>query len=233
MGDGMTWLAELREFVKAFKEVWEKVPAEYVVVVVVGTLAIGALSGFGFGWFWRRRRADAAPVDKAAASPPPPATQDIEQLDNLSRLIKELDKDDGELWQFHKSIVPRDVLDKIHQKGLRVITLANLKGGVGKTTLSANLAAYFAECGRRVLLIDFDYQGSLSATVLRAVGKPEVYSEADKLLVGKLSATPGKVRHAGPRLGQHNREVLVDELGFDAATLEAAGIELAKPRAAG
>ena len=33
-------------------------------------------------------------------------------------------------------------------------------------------------------------------------------------VAGKLSATPGRVRHAGPRLGSSNREILVDELGF-------------------
>jgi crotonobetainyl-CoA:carnitine CoA-transferase CaiB-like acyl-CoA transferase len=33
-------------------------------------------------------------------------------------------------------------------------------------------------------------------------------------VAGKLSATPGRVVHAGPRLGSSNREILVDELGF-------------------
>jgi len=38
-------------------------------------------------------------------------------------------------------------------------------------------------------------------------------------IVGKLSETPGEVRHAGPRLGSSNREVLIDELGFTEAEL--------------
>jgi chromosome partitioning related protein ParA len=43
-----------------------------------------------------------------------------------------------------------------------VISVISTKGGVGKTTLSANLGSILADFGYRVLLIDADIQPSLS-----------------------------------------------------------------------
>jgi len=43
-------------------------------------------------------------------------------------------------------------------------------------------------------------------------------------VVGKLSASPGGIRAPGPALGQHNREILIDRLGYTEAELQRAGI---------
>ena len=50
-------------------------------------------------------------------------------------------------------------------------------------------------------------------------------------VVGKMSATPGKIRKTGSKLGADNREVLIGQLGFTEAEVAAAGIVLGKGKA--
>ena len=64
---------------------------------------------------------------------------------------------------------------------MKIVAVANQKGGVGKTTTSVNLAASLAAMGRRVLLVDLDPQGN--ATMSSGVDKHEIEATAYDLLV--------------------------------------------------
>ena len=58
---------------------------------------------------------------------------------------------------------------------MRVILVANPKGGSGKTTLSINLAGYLASQGRRVAMLDLDRQKSASQWLaIRDVALPKI-----------------------------------------------------------
>ena len=62
------------------------------------------------------------------------------------------------------------------------LTIANQKGGVGKTTTSVNLAAALSQLGKRVLLVDLDPQGN--ATMGSGIDKRRLTRSVYHVMIG-------------------------------------------------
>jgi cellulose biosynthesis protein BcsQ len=90
-------------------------------------------------------------------------------IKKLERIRRISNGDDESIWSRQPDYGKMDY-HRLLDRSIPILLLANLKGGVGKTTIAANLAAHFARTGERVLLIDFDYQGTLSALMLGHAG---------------------------------------------------------------
>ncbi len=95
----------------------------------------------------------------------------------------------------------------------RIITVANQKGGVGKTTSTVNIAAAIAQSGRDVLVIDLDPQGNAS-TALGAEHR-EGTSSIYEVLSGELTLL--EVLQPCPEIGN---------LWTAPATIDLAGAEI-------
>src|SRR5438105_14203479 len=80
----------------------------------------------------------------------------------------------------------------------RIISLANQKGGVGKTTTAINLGTALAATGERVLVVDLDPQGNAS-TGLGIDGASRAPSTYDGL-IGEVSMREAIMPTAVPRL---------------------------------
>lgn len=67
---------------------------------------------------------------------------------------------------------------------VRIISVANQKGGVGKTTTTVNLGASLAYLGKKVLLVDIDAQGNATSGV--GIRKPDVKEDIYDILVNDV-----------------------------------------------
>jgi chromosome partitioning protein len=95
---------------------------------------------------------------------------------------------------------------------LRIITVANQKGGVGKTTTAINLATALAAIGEKVLVIDIDPQGNASTGL--GIDRKQRHLSSYDVLVGDSSIREAAIPTAVPGLS------------IVASTLDLLGVEM-------
>lgn len=143
---------------------------------LIGTIVVGVL-----GLFWRKNW--------------PLVRSHFSSISRLRRAERAIEEGGPGLWLARSIDVeqPHDYRHSI-ETSIPIVVVANLKGGVGKTTTVANLIGHYGlRKNKRVLAIDLDFQGSLSAVILtkddyanslekQADGTP---SKAGQLVMGK------------------------------------------------
>ena len=112
------------------------------------------------------------------------------------------------------------VIDQVYQEDRpphapghpRILSLANQKGGVGKTTTAINLGTALAAIGERVLVVDLDPQGNASTGL--GIDRRNRSCSTYDVLIGEAPMRDAVVATAVPRLH------------IAASTMDLSGLEL-------
>jgi len=147
----------------------------------------------------------AVPTGSAAADPSEPEHADSKRAQE--------DKDRiGPTGRPYREIPDPPALDR--HGPAKIMAMCNQKGGVGKTTSTINLGAALAECGRRVLLVDFDPQGALS------VGLGIQPHELDTTVYNVIMERSVEVSSALRRTKLENVDLLPSNIDLSAAEVQ-------------
>lgn len=101
---------------------------------------------------------------------------------------------------------------------IKIIAIANQKGGVGKTTTSINLSACIAAKGKKVLVIDIDPQGNTTSGY--GIEKNELENTIYELILGDCSIEDCILKEVFP-----NISILPSNVNLAAAEIELIGVE--------
>jgi cellulose biosynthesis protein BcsQ len=146
------------------------------------------------------------------------------QFNSLQRKIDRAVSSDGYTW-IEKVRYNAPDFHPLDERRMPIVSVLNLKGGVGKTTLTANLGAALSRRGWKVLMIDLDLQGSLTSLFLQAQ-EQEVMAQRGALIGDFLSRSfdaefPNLLSYTAPILGSEQSSLVgtVDALAYAETSL--------------
>ena len=157
--------------------------------------------------------APSAPVEVTPPGPAPPVEDELAKVEEDAASeqteirLKAADLLGPDMREMHR---PKTEEPEVPVDHAEVISLANQKGGVAKTTSTLNLAVALAELGNRVLCIDLDPQGNL--TMSQGIDPDRIEKSMYDVLVDDMPIS----------------EVIVHrEIDIAVASLDLAGAEIA------
>jgi cellulose biosynthesis protein BcsQ len=126
-----------------------------------------------------------------------------QQVASLSEQMRRVEQQEGRFWEapVQTTIPPFRPADAM---SAAIIAVTNLKGGVGKTSLTANIAATYWHMGKRVLVIDLDHQTSLTSLCLTIEQINDLRPGAGKFVNNLLRASANHATVAWDNLTRIN-----------------------------
>jgi chromosome partitioning protein len=146
------------------------------------------------------------------------ADQQDEELDLLKEVLDSIGKLSGKVWT---RPLPADAPRFVplgEKRRCRIISLLNLKGGVGKTTITLNLAAALSDQGKRVLLVDCDHQRSLTNLCLRPSKRNESHKAGRTLqryLLGPTRSAESFLHAVQPLPNMNQASIVINTASGD------------------
>jgi cellulose biosynthesis protein BcsQ len=158
-------------------------------------------------------------------------TEELQQLNNqLAQMNKQIEgviKQDERVWE---RPLAEACFQPLSERKVPIIAVLNLKGGVGKTTITANLAGLMAQKQKKVLVIDADYQRNLSMLLVTDKDRKMLHLERRTLqhfLIGQIDLfeAASKVSSLPGCWVVTNSDALTDSHASKNSSLEDIGLE--------